>query len=94
MTEQTMTVNMNGMRYNLVKSYNKVVRHLKEHIVDNLTDYECEELHEVLDKDFEELRQNIGILLCVFDPDENDKDFTDMSEKIDNLEDFESTEEE
>lgn len=92
MTEQTMTVNMNGMRYNLAKSYNKVVRHLKEHIVDNLTDYECEELHEVLDKDFEELRQNIGILLCVFDPDE--KDFTDMSENIDNLEDFESTDEE
>lgn len=66
MAEQTMTVSMNGMRYNLVKSYNKVVRRLREHIVDNLTERECEELHEVLDEDFEELRQNIGILLCVF----------------------------
>lgn len=94
MAEHTMTVSMNGMRHNLVRSYNNVVRHLKEHIVDNLTDYECEELHEVLDEDFEELRQNISILLCVFDPDENSKDFTDMSKEIDNLEDFESTEEE
>lgn len=90
----TMTVSMNGMRHNLVRSYNKVVRHLKEHIVDNLTDSECEELHEELDEDFEELRQNIGFLLCVFDPDENDKNFTDLSKEIDNLEDFESTEEE
>lgn len=93
MAEHTMTVNMDGMRRNLVRSYNEVVRRLKEHIVDNLTDYECEELHEELDEDFEELRQNISILLCVFDPDENDKCFTDMSKEIDNLEDFEGTEE-
>lgn len=92
MAEHTMTVSMNGMRHNLVRSYNKVVRRLREHIVDNLTDYECEELHEVLDEDFEELRQNIGILLCVFDPDENSNDFTDMSKEIDNLEDFKSAE--
>lgn len=93
MVEQTMTVNMNGMRRNLVRSYNKVVRHLKEHITDNLTDDECEELHEKLDDDFDELRQSIGFLLCVFDPDD-EKDFSDMSEEIDNLEDFVITEEE
>ena len=84
-----MSISMDGLRHNLARSYNKVVRHLKEHITDNLTDNECEELHEELDEDFDELRQNIGFLLCVFDPDENDKDFTDMSEEIDNLEDFE-----
>ena len=46
-----------------------------------------------MDEDFEERWQNIGFLLCVFDPDENDKRFTDMSKDIDNLEDFEGTEE-
>lgn len=94
MAEQTMTVDMNGMRRNLVRSYNRVVRHLKEHITDNLTDNECEEMHEELDEDFDELRQSIGFLLCVFDPNENDNKFTDMSEEIDNLEDFVITEEE
>ena len=86
-----MTVNMNGLRRNILRSYNRIVRHLREYITDNLSDYECEELHEELDEDFEELRQNIGFLLCVFDPD-GDK-FTDMSEEIDNLEDFETGEE-
>ena len=85
-----MTVNMNGLRSNIIRSYNKVVRHLREHITDNLTDYEYEELHEELDEDFEELRQNIGFLLCVFDSDSND--FSNMSEEIDNLEDFETSE--
>ena len=93
MAEQTMTVSMNGMRHNLVRSYNRVVRHLKEYIVDNLDDDEREELHEVLDEDFDELRQEIGFLLCVFDPDD-EEGFSDLSEEIENLEDFESTEEE
>ena len=82
-----MTVSMNGLRRNVLRSYNKVVRHLREHILDNLSDYECEELHEELDGDFDELRQDIGFLLCVFDPD-GDSKFSDMSEEIDNLEDF------
>lgn len=86
-----MTINMNGLRSNIVRSYNRIVRHLREHITDNLTDYECEELHEVLDEDFEELRQNIGFLLCVYDSDDNT--FSDMSEEIENLEDFEDGEE-
>lgn len=51
-----MTVNMNGLRRNILRSYNNVVRHLREHITDNFTDYECKELHEELDEDFEELR--------------------------------------
>lgn len=89
MAEGTMTVSMDGMRRNLVRDYNKVVRRLKEHIIDNLTDDECEEMHQVLDEDFENLRQSIGFLLCVFDPDEKDKNFTDLSAEIDNLEDFE-----
>ena len=86
-----MTVNMNGLRRNILRSYNNVVRHLREHITDNLTEYECKELHEELDEDFEDLRQDIGFLLCVFDPDGNT--FSDMSEEIDNLEDFEDGEE-
>ena len=87
-----MTVSMNGLRINLLRSYNKVVRHLREHITDNFTDNECEELHKELDGDFEELRQDIGFLLCVFNL--NVKNFSDMSKEIENLEDFENSEEE
>ena len=86
-----MTINMNGLRDNIIRSYNKVVRHLREHITDNFTNDECEELHEELNEDFEELRQDIGFLLCIFDP--NEKDFSDMSEEIENLEDFEDDKE-
>ena len=87
--KEQMTVNMNGLRNNIIRSYNKVVRHLRHYITDNLSDYECEELHEELDEDFDELRRSIGFLLCVYDSDGND--FSDMSEEIDTLEDFETS---
>ena len=83
-----MTVSMNGLRRNLINDYNKVVRKLNEYVTDNLTEHEAEEVHQVLDDAFGQLRQDIGSLCCVYDPDGGDK-FTDMSDKIDSLEDFE-----
>ena len=88
MKKQMMTVSMDGLRHNLAGSYNDVVKHLREYIENNLTDFECDELCDAVFEDFEELKQNISLLLCVFDPD-GDSDFTNMSQEAENLESFE-----
>lgn len=86
--DMEMTVSMNGLRDNLISDYNKVVRKLNEYITNDLTEFEAEEVHQVLDDALGQLRQDIGILCCVYDPDGGDK-FTDMSDRIDSLADFE-----
>jgi len=83
-----MTIIMDGLRRNLVSDYNSVVRELNEYITNELSDSEVEDIHQVLDEKFEQLRQDIGFLLYVYNPEE-DKDFTDLSDMIDSLEDFE-----
>lgn len=58
-----MTISMDGLRLSLLKSYNKLATSLNNGVDGDITQVNTKELKEIMD----ELQQDVGIFLCVYD---------------------------
>lgn len=74
------SVSMDGLRINLLQSYNRVANLLNQNTNGEITEVNSEELKELMD----ELQQNVGVLLCIFD--NNKEDFNLLYEKYSTIE--------
>ena len=81
-----MKISMDGFRTNLIRDYNKCIVDIVSSLDDNVDCYsDREQILRDIEESFDSIRSDINLLLCLYDPENEDKYFINMADKGESL---------